>query len=715
MGSDEKYLDSLLESVMDDGGNSIPPADDALPADLFDFYAAHPGGVSLMPEPVAEEPVPEEPVIEEPVPEEPVSEEPILEETVIEEPVAVDTFSEDYSSGEDFSFEDKALFSDEIPSEDKEPEDSLTGDVPSDDVLIADIPTESIPMEDILVEDIPMEDFLVEDIPVEDTPAEDIPADNITSDGDFSFDDTINPSEDIPSEDIPSEGDLFDPFAENVSDEISGEKFDIDSLMNFADDGDISELGDISNAEGFSIDSATPEENAELDELLQPTQSKEEIKAKKKEEKELAKQAALLEKQRKKEEKARLKEEKAARKKAAKESSKSVKEEIPEDYSEIPIEDTGVSESEDSGEIDPFFGLSEEEVNELDSIPDVSEVKGKKAQGKKDKKNISADGEEKKGFFGKILGALFEDAEDEEEEAESKGELKISDENKEILEGAVDDSADSGKGKKNKKKVKDKKKKEKEPGEEGEGEEGEDSGKGKKAKKEKPKKEKKVKEKPEADKEDGKKLPKKKVFVIFAFCITIGVVIIIVSTYIPSFFDKKAGREAYYQGDLQTVYEKLGGEKLSESDEILYERAIFALALANKYDAYMIDKRLGENLKALNDLFSGIRFYLDQYDYATKIGALEDMEAPYRVLVNELQETYGISEDRARVVASMDELAYNRELYYLVNGVEFTIPDYNEPEDPEVMPMQVEDLLPGEDSINIQGTSDNTYELGDLP
>ena len=176
--------------------------------------------------------------------------------------------------------------------------------------------------------------------------------------------------------------------------------------------------------------------------------------------------------------------------------------------------------------------------------------------------------DKKPGAFARFLAFLTESEEDDEESAASSGEG--SDENGDLL-GELGEGGK--KNKKDKKDKKDKKKKGKKGAAEGEeGADGDSKGTKKKPKNEKkPKKEKAVDE--EASNEPpSKKLSKKKIIPVILFCITITVVIILLTSVLPTYLEKRDAHVAYDMGNYSQVYDLLYGKDLSEDDEALLQK-----------------------------------------------------------------------------------------------------------------------------------------------
>lgn len=477
------------------------------------------------------------------------------------------------------------------------------------------------------------------------------------------------------TDDAEQENSPFDFFANENSEEENAGETDTADEQPLTDKtypvNEMSSANEQDAAIGTVMDESDMESGAGWEELLEPAESKAEQKARKKREKQ-------EEQARKKEEKAKAREEKA---KSKGEKSKAKKEKVSQNQEE---EHSGI-----------------EGVN----------VETETAETEKPKKS---------GFFARLFGGLLEEVPEQEELQE----IDLSDENKAILEEVGKEEIAP---KKDKKKGKKDKKKGKKSANDQSSEESEEGGQNdKKIKKEAKKKEKKEKKEKKAEEaeflqEPTKKLPRKKVISIFVICLTFMAIIVITSLIVPSYLDKKEARKAYYNGDYEEVYHLLSGEKLSGSDTILYERSVLVLYLDNKLDAYHLHMTMGEEKEALNELFTAVAFYQKNLEHATECGALEEMQPLYGEILKLLQDSYQVSEERAVEIAQMESLDYNKALYQILYGTEFTIPemqpeisgngDSSDIQTPDQVQTEAaqetvpEDVLPEEEELLQQGGS----------
>ncbi len=621
--------------------------------------------LTVLEEPVAaEEPAPvEEPIIieepaavEEPVTiEEPeVSEEPLAveepiaveepltieEPATIEEPVAIEESPD--SSNENMSADDIAALLNSLDSPEPAPEEAVT------EQTIEEAPTEEVPTEDSLTSDLDAllnsdfsgevempdvssllenaEAFALEENGVEEPQEE--PAGDIM---DLSSDDMeklINAASDVSAE---GEG--------------NGEmEVDLSDIASLEGELGIFDKNDISGAAGADEGAVADEgELAEISSLLQAIDSNEV---------ESTEEASVLDMLNE----AVSKQEEADAENEAWAENKKFDAQKKEEATEVP----------------------KKEKKSLLSI-----FKKKKAEGEEAPK------EKKETPFTKFIDFLTASDDDDEEgentnlinatDAPSEGGEGFEDvpgENKEIL-NEMDKEGEEGKGKKKKKK----KKKKGEPSEgeasdedgDGEGEEGEATG----DKKKKVKKEKGEKKPLVLDIDTAKPLSKRNVKLIAFLAATLLLLIILFTKLVPGVITNSSARKAYYRGDYETTYKSFyGDKKLSDSDQILFNRSEVILKMQHKYDAYKAYSDMGKYMEALDQLLQAVSNYEKWLFAAESCGATEEFNKAYATVLGALSQTYAISEaDAKEIIALPTDLEYSLKVYSIVYHTDYIDPN----------------------------------------
>ncbi|MCR5719366.1 MAG: hypothetical protein K6F84_02270, partial [Lachnospiraceae bacterium] len=337
--------------------------------------------------------------------------------------------------------------------------------------------------------------------------------------------------------------------------------------------------------------------------------------------------------------------------------------------------------------------LEDDMISLLESIDKKDEQKeGEEANGKKSKKK-------KNGFFRKLLNLLTEEEPEEtvQESENSSDEIKLSDENKEILENAEGVEVTEKGKKKKKKSKKGKKGKEEAPKPEGEDENAEEAEpKGKKKKK--PKKEKPPK--PEEPQEKGKKLSFKKVLPIFMLGVAIFFAIFILGSLGSDFAVKKAGRVAYINGDYESCYQNLLGKKLNENEKVMFNRSHSILWIRVWMREYEMFVEEGDEYGALDILIQNISEYSSLYEYASQWNASSDVEEVYNKMVDILNDKYGLSvEEALEIDAIKRDVDYSKAVKSVIDG-EYVHTSQNDlEEESQVEPDRPADFLPEEEEF----------------
>lgn len=359
-----------------------------------------------------------------------------------------------------------------------------------------------------------------------------------------------------------------------------------------------------------------------------------------------------------------------------------------------PVEENSVSEAADTettatsdDELDALlagaFPGQQDSAEGSNAEPESSDIMDiLKAAGA----DIAEDAEqkkEKKGFFAKLLD-LFTEEDEEEEESDQ---LKLSDENKQILE-EMDRNGKNGKKKEKKQKKEKKPKKEKQP---------------KKPKKEKTKKE-------VAPAVPEKKLSPKKIIPIVVVCISLGAVILIVGNFLTEYMSKKSGREAYYAGDYQTCYQNLFGRELNETEQVMYSKSESILTIRMWLREYEVFVKEGSELEALDSLLQAVHDYPTLLDYATQWNVQDEVTSAFEEILNILSEKYQLSQEEAQAIADIsDNVEYTKNVMLVLKKLglgswEFpdtaqTVTAVNPAQNTENLPEELPDPLPEEKEI----------------
>ena len=330
------------------------------------------------------------------------------------------------------------------------------------------------------------------------------------------------------------------------------------------------------------------------------------------------------------------------------EEEASQKEAPAEQATEVPLEEKPVNKKEKKG----WFGQRKQKTAQDSEEPKKEGIEEELSslemteEGLLDLTAINEAGEireketKKSGFFSNLMDFLMEEEEEEEEEPKKeknkKGKKKqkqgkgpASEENEAILDELEEED------KKNKKKKKPKK----------------------------VKKQPKEKKQEEPSKEDGKKLPKKMVIRIFVMCFSVMILLLIPAMLLPEMFSLRDARKAYYNEDYKTAYENLLGKNLNNSDSLMLEKATILMRLQRKYDSFVNYHKMGKETEALNALLEGCSLYIQLQAEAQEQGISKELDEIHQDLLDNLEYLYGVTENQAGVLISIeDDAVYTEEV-----------------------------------------------------
>lgn len=354
-----------------------------------------------------------------------------------------------------------------------------------------------------------------------------------------------------------------------------------------------------------------------------------------------------------------------------------------------------------------------------ESQTDDKSQKGKKKKEKKEKvpkqpKQPKQPKEKKEGnsLWKKITSILFEEDESLDDEKPVKivggdGQVNLVDvgENEDILAELMNEDMVAGK-KSKKKKDKTKADKNKNKGKSADSEEGEEAIdpkeqarlEKKKQKAEKVAAKKKAKEeKAEADKAFLKAQPSistKRAMVAFLFALSIMAIVLVIYAFVPNTIDKANARKAYYNKEYYEAYELLQGKELNDSDTILLNKVVCILKMQRKLDSYNNYVKMDKELEALNSLVEAVGLYGESYTYAKALSIDSEIDTIYEEILIILSGKYGISEETAKeILACESDAEYTLRLQYLVEGKNWGSTETKDSEEP------MEDVLPEEEEF----------------
>ncbi len=322
----------------------------------------------------------------------------------------------------------------------------------------------------------------------------------------------------------------------------------------------------------------------------------------------------------------------------------------------------------------PEGGDIDESAEEPSAAPaDDGGKKGKKKKEKKEKKKKEK-GEKKPNPFLQKLALIIFGAPDEDELAEmaaleaANATVEITydeDGNPIIPEGGVpeDPKAKKKREKEEKKAAKEAAKKEKEAAKK-------EKGKEKKEKPPKPPKEKKPKKPKEPD--NSPKIPISIIATFLLLSISIIGVVMVGMTFTGLKRHMEQARELFDEGNYIAAYEKLNGFDFrnDEKVELLRNQARTLADLQQCQDEYTTFMNYEMYNYALDSLLKGYGRYHKYKDDAVKYGISDEYEAFGTLIISELQDSFGLSEDEAlEIYKQPNRHYYTIELRKVLRGL----------------------------------------------
>ena len=174
------------------------------------------------------------------------------------------------------------------------------------------------------------------------------------------------------------------------------------------------------------------------------------------------------------------------------------------------------------------------------------------------------------------------------------------------------------------------------------------------------------------------------------FCGTIAACIVLLSSFLPNYTEKRGAHVAYDHQDYAQVYDLLYGKKLNEQDEVIFQRSNLILQMNRKLTSYENYVNLDMRLESLNALITGVARYQEILPEAEAYNVVGEVSGIYTQILERLSADFGISEaDAMEIIASEDDVTYSQKLEAVINGEVYG----------EDVPAGRQDVLPEEEEI----------------
>lgn len=183
--------------------------------------------------------------------------------------------------------------------------------------------------------------------------------------------------------------------------------------------------------------------------------------------------------------------------------------------------------------------------------------------------------------------------------------------------------------------------------------------KGKKSKKPKVKKVKAPRVK--KPKEPDEIIPIPKVLLIFSFSFIVLLVICLIFGGNLKYYNEKMQRATtfYVNKDYEAAYGEISGLSIREKDQDFYNQVFTVMLVSHQYTAGKNLLAVGDYEQALHSYLKGIAMYDKYQNQARDLNCLDEMNGVLEQLNKELNDTFGLTESKARELNLLD----NKEEY----------------------------------------------------
>lgn len=186
----------------------------------------------------------------------------------------------------------------------------------------------------------------------------------------------------------------------------------------------------------------------------------------------------------------------------------------------------------------------------------------------------------------------------------------------------------------------------------------------------------------------------KRAMVAVVFALSLMAIILLIYNFVPDAIEKANARKAFYNKDYYESYELLQGKELNDSDKILLNKVTCILKLQRKVDSYNNYVKMDKPLEAINFLMEAVALYEKNNTYAKALSIDEEYDAIYDEVLLVLNGRYGVTEEMAKEINAYESDAkYTISLYNIIEGNGYGSVEEGENEKP------MEDILPEEEDF----------------
>lgn len=170
-----------------------------------------------------------------------------------------------------------------------------------------------------------------------------------------------------------------------------------------------------------------------------------------------------------------------------------------------------------------------------------------------------------------------------------------------------------------------------------------------------------------------KKLNKVLVAIVILFFLGVGGFVIVgTSVFDYSLVITKATN--YFERQRYGLaYREILGVEIKERHQELADKIYTVMYVERQYEAYQNYVTLNDPKLALDALLQGLDKYDEYYDDAVALDIADDLNIAKAKILSALTNTYGLSEDQAKEILQLDDIAYTSQVQSLTEGMDFSV------------------------------------------
>lgn len=156
--------------------------------------------------------------------------------------------------------------------------------------------------------------------------------------------------------------------------------------------------------------------------------------------------------------------------------------------------------------------------------------------------------------------------------------------------------------------------------------------------------------------------------IVFVFFAAAAIVIVIGTNVYNYAINIKNAQESFSRKLYDDAYQKVYGIEVKDEDEELYDKIMTVMYVNKQLNSYNNFLNMKQYPEALDSLLKGLERYEKYYMLASLHGIEDDLDYVKDHIIEELDETFLLSEEEARaILAYEDQIKYSMAVYELAN------------------------------------------------